>query len=204
MFSPVKGSPNYDPDFEKQWTQYDPAAANKLLDESWPDQGQRRHPQALRRQAAGNPATIHNASAYAVNPDEGEVIKTLLESDRHQRQRIRWSNARSMSSAAVTGLSRSGTWDLQRCSIVMADPGAFTSQYFEGPWAHALRRLVLEERHTKSAEPPADHLIRKVCDLWDKTQVEADETKRNALFKQLLDIHKAIPGCSAPAARTRR
>ena len=33
MFSPVKGSPNYDPDFEKQWTEYDPATANKLLDD---------------------------------------------------------------------------------------------------------------------------------------------------------------------------
>ena len=30
-------------------------------------------------------------------------------------------------------------------------------------------------------------------DAWDKCKVEADETKRNALFKSMLDIHKESP-----------
>jgi ABC-type transport system substrate-binding protein len=37
-------------------------------------------------------------------------------------------------------------------------------------------------------EPPADHFINKIWDLWDQTAAEPDEQKRNALFFQLLDV----------------
>jgi peptide/nickel transport system substrate-binding protein len=191
MFSPVKGSPNYDPDFEKKWTEFDPATANKLLDEL----GLTKGADGYRKRSDGKTldftVLIHNASAYAINPDEWEVIKkhwqaigvkvsySVVERSLYE-QRCR------------EGDVEIGTWDLQRCSIVMADPGAFIAQYTEGPWA-PLYGNWYQKNSYKKVEPPADHLIRKVWAAWDACKIEADETKRNALFKSMLDIHKDAP-----------
>ena len=45
----------------------------------------------------------------------------------------------------------------------------------------------------KKEEPPADHPIRKIWQLWDQCQVEPDEAKRNALFQQVPGVHKEHP-----------
>jgi ABC-type transport system substrate-binding protein len=37
-------------------------------------------------------------------------------------------------------------------------------------------------------EPPADHFIWKIWNIWDKIAVEADPVKQNELFFQILDI----------------
>jgi len=42
-------------------------------------------------------------------------------------------------------------------------------------------------------EPPTDHPVRKIADLWHQVEREPDEATRNALFKELLDIHKEHP-----------
>ena len=45
----------------------------------------------------------------------------------------------------------------------------------------------------KKIEPPADHPIRQIWKLWEQTQAEPDEAKRNATFQQLLGVHKEHP-----------
>jgi peptide/nickel transport system substrate-binding protein len=42
-------------------------------------------------------------------------------------------------------------------------------------------------------EPPEGHPTRRIAELWDLVQKEPDEATRNALFKELMDIHKAHP-----------
>ena len=74
----------------------------------------------------------------------------------------------------------------------MADPIRYLGTQTDGPWAPCYGNWYAKSVN-KKIEPPADHPIRKIWDFWDKTQVEPDETKRNALFKSMLDIHKANP-----------
>jgi len=50
-----------------------------------------------------------------------------------------------------------------------------------------------EASKRKKEEPPADHPIRDIWRLWVQARIEPDEEQRNALFQQLLDIHKAHP-----------
>jgi peptide/nickel transport system substrate-binding protein len=79
-----------------------------------------------------------------------------------------------------------------RSSVVKADPGRWLATIDDGPWAPAYGHWYHKDPY-KQIEPPNDHPIRQIWDLWDKTQVEPDETKRNALFQQLIGIHKATP-----------
>ncbi|MCY3908098.1 MAG: hypothetical protein OXF63_12730 [Anaerolineaceae bacterium] len=51
----------------------------------------------------------------------------------------------------------------------------------------------MEPARASKEEPPEDHPIRDIWRVWDQARIEPDEEQRNALFQQLLDIHKAHP-----------
>jgi peptide/nickel transport system substrate-binding protein len=89
----------------------------------------------------------------------------------------------------IQGASGFG-WD--RASVVKADPGRWTAEIDDGPWAPTFGHWYSKSPY-KQEEPPADHPIRKIWDFWDKTQIEPDEAKRNALFQQLIGVHRDHP-----------
>ncbi len=188
--SPVGGSPEYDPEFEVKWTEYDPARANILLD----NEGFTRGPDGVRRLADGSPFefVVEHASTPG-DPDN----------DQHEFVRRYWEAIGIR--ATMTFVERSlyqqhvddgqvdmGYWGYDRLSVIKADPGRWTGTITDGPWAPAWGNFYNQAAHRRE-EPPADHPIRQIWALWDATQVEPDEAKRNALFQSLLDIHKAAP-----------
>ncbi len=85
-----------------------------------------------------------------------------------------------------------GNWGFDRLSVIKADPGRWTGTIDDGPWAPTYGHFYSNSPY-KNEEPPADHPIRQIWDLWDRVQVEPDEATRNALFQQLLNVHKAAP-----------
>ena len=76
--------------------------------------------------------------------------------------------------------------------MVKADPGRWLGTIDDGPWAPAYGFWYDKDPY-KQIEPPADHPIREIWKLWDQCQVEPDEAKRNALFQQILGVHKKAP-----------
>ena len=91
-----------------------------------------------------------------------------------------------------TGEIEVGNWGFDRSSVVKADPGRWLGTITDGPWAPTYGNWYAKAPF-KQEEPPADHPIRKIWDLWEKVQVEPDEARRNALFQDLLNVHKAAP-----------
>jgi len=191
--SPVKGSPNYDPEFEARWTEYDPKTANALLDElglkMGPDGKTRLRPDGkaleITIESMSAPGSLgldecqqvaRMWTAVGVKTSVKQVERSLYEQHCHD-------------GALDAGYT---DWGFNRNAIVMADPGRYTGITDDGPWAPLYAHWYYKAPY-KQVEPPVDHPIRKIWDLWDKTQVEPDEAKRNALFKQLLDIHKEQP-----------
>jgi peptide/nickel transport system substrate-binding protein len=85
-----------------------------------------------------------------------------------------------------------GYWGFDRLSVIKADPGRWTGQIDDGPWAPTYGHWYVQSPW-KQEEPPADHPIRRMWALWDATQVEPDEARRNATFQELLNMHKAAP-----------
>lgn len=132
--SPVSGSPNYDPEFESRWTEYDPARAAALLEEIGlatdadgfrlrPDNGERIRFAILHRAGTGTPAAdeaglVENYwRAIGLEVSQDVVERSLYE------ERVR------------NGEVDVGVWGVDRSFIVIADPGRMLGTVDDGPWA---------------------------------------------------------------------
>jgi peptide/nickel transport system substrate-binding protein len=195
--SPVSGALEYDPEFESRWTEYDPDLANELLDgigmTERDGDGWRKYPNGdslsftitwTDAGFAGSPDEVQMVvdawRAIGLNVNQ-ELVERSLYEQRNQE-----------------GTNEIGVWQVDRSSVVKADPTRYIGTVGDGPWAINYARWVAVnlygETHVGTqTEPPEDHLIRRIHELWNQTKQEPDEATRNALFKELLDIHKEHP-----------
>ena len=81
-----------------------------------------------------------------------------------------------------------GFWGGDRTLLPLTAPIIFIGTQPDRPWSVAWGFWRTNPEDPSAEEPPADHFIRTIWDLWDQTAVEPDETKRNELFFQILDI----------------
>ncbi len=195
--SPVSGSPEYDPEFETRWIEFDPDRANELLD--------------------GMGLTERDGNGFRIGPDGETIAFTITFSsagfagigDEVNLVQQYWRDIglsvnqelveRSLyESRNQAGEVEVGVWTVDRSSVVKADPTRMLGTVADGPWsinyARWLRANVYGETVVGTqTEPPADHPIRRIHELWAQVVVEPDEATRNALFMELLDIHKQHP-----------
>jgi len=188
--SPVKGSPEYDAELEQTWTKYDPKAANDLLDKL----GLKKGGDGFRLRPDGK--------VLELNVDQTDIAGGPND-DQHQRVKKYWeavglkTNMKFIERSLYEQRYRNsevevGAWSCDRCSVVKADPGRWLGTIGDGPWASAYGFWYNQDPY-KQIEPPQDHPIREIWKFWDQCQVEPDEAKRNALFQQILGIHKKAP-----------
>ena len=190
QYAPVAGSPEYDKEMEERWTQHDPKRANELLDQL----GLKKGPDGIRLRPDGTPleVTIEHTSAPGA-----------AENDMHEMVRKAWTAIGINTS--VKAVDRSlymehvrageievGFWGWDRASANKADPGRWTATVNDGPWAPTYGHWY-DQAAWKKEEPPKDHWIRKIWDLWDKVRTEPDEAKGHAQFMEIIKIHKEAP-----------
>ncbi len=70
----------------------------------------------------------------------------------------------------------------------LAAPIIFIGTQPDRPWAVAWGYYREDPEHPVAEEPPADHWIWKIWDLWDQVSVQPDPEKQNELFRGILDI----------------
>jgi peptide/nickel transport system substrate-binding protein len=188
--SPVAGSPEYDPEHERKWAEFNPSRANALLDSV----GLVRGPDGIRRMPDGRPFEFvveHTSTPGDSANDQHEFVRLYWEAI-GVRATMRFTERSLYESHVRDSAVDMGYWGFDRLSVIKADPGRWTGEIEDGPWAPAYGEWY-GNGPWKKVEPPADHPIRQMWALWDATQVEPDEARRNALFMQLLDMHKAAP-----------
>lgn len=64
----------------------------------------------------------------------------------------------------------------------------YIGELLDRPWAGAWGRWFRDNNDPNGAPPPDGHFLWQQWELWSQALVEADEAKRNELFKQILDI----------------
>ncbi len=190
QYSPVNGSPEYDEGMEQRWTQYDPKRANEVLDQL----GLKKGPDGVRLRPDGQPLelTIEHSTA------PGSAIN-----DMHELVRRSWTAIGVNTS--VKGVDRAlymehvrggeievGFWGWDRASVNKADPGRWLATVNDGPWAPTWGHWY-EQQPWKKEEPPQGHWIRKIWDLWENVRTEPDEVKGQALFMDIIKIHREAP-----------
>jgi peptide/nickel transport system substrate-binding protein len=188
--SPVNGSPEYDPEFEKVWTEYDPDTANALLD----GLGLQRGPDGIRRYSDGSPiewVVEHTSLPGSPANDQHEFVRRYWEAI-GLRVTFTYLERTLYNQRDMDGEMQMGYWGFDRLSVIKADPGRWTGTIQDGPWAPRWGNWYASAPYKKE-EPPADHPIRQIWALWEQTQQTPDEATRNAYFQQLLNIHKAAP-----------
>lgn len=189
--SPVSGSPNYDPEFESRWVEYNPDRANQLLDEMGLSE---RDSNGWRLRPDGETLTftiLFQSSLGAARGDGVTIVQGYWQDiGLNVNQEL---VERSLYTERVNnGDVDVGVWSADRNSIVMADPSRYTGQQADGPWAPLYGAWWANEPRA-SEEPPEDHPIREIWRLWEAAQSEPDEATRNELFTQMLNIHKEHP-----------
>jgi peptide/nickel transport system substrate-binding protein len=189
--SPVSGSPNYDPEFETRWAEYDVDRANALLDEL----GLAKGGDGFRTHADGSKISFNILHQYQTGTPDADAMGLVagywkaigLDVNQDVVERSLYEER------VQNGEVDVGAWGFDRNSVVMADPGRYLGYTDDGPWAPLFGHWYDTESARKKLEPPADHRIRDIWGLWDQARIEPDQAKRDALFKQLLDIHKEHP-----------
>lgn len=188
--SPVNGSPEFDADLVKMWAEYDPKKANDLLDKLGLTKGS----DGIRKRADGKALEVvveHISPTGSPENDQHELVKGYWAAI-GIRATMKAVERSLYEEHCRTGEIEIGNWGFDRSSVVKADPGRWLGTITDGPWAPTYGNWYAKAPF-KQEEPPADHPIRKIWDLWDRVQVEPDEARRNALFQELLGVHKAAP-----------
>jgi len=180
--SPVSGSPNYDPELETYFAEYDPDRANALLDEMGLT---KKDSEGYRLRPDGQPLVLTICSmqaSFAGADDMHQIvvdqlklvgIKVLLDLvERSLYQERLDANQLHMTA-----------WVQDRSAIVMADVNWYVDG--ENPaWTY------WRDGDARGVEPPADAVVRQTWALWDQCRAEADQAKREEIFKQMLAIQK--------------
>jgi peptide/nickel transport system substrate-binding protein len=190
QYSPVKGSPEYDEGMEKAWANYDPKTANDLLDKLGLTKGS----DGVRKRPDGKPLEViveHTDAAGTPAIDQHNLVKKYWDAI-GVKTTVKFVERALYEQHTHNADIQIGSWGFDRSSVVKADPGRWTGEIDDGPWAPAYGHWY-DKSPYKQTEPPADHPIRKIWDLWEKTQIEPDEAKRNALFQQIIGVHKEHP-----------
>jgi peptide/nickel transport system substrate-binding protein len=187
--SPVHGSPNFDEEFSNTWIDYDPEAANALLDGLGLKMGS---DGKTRTRPDGKPLEI---SIETYDPTGSQALDECNQVAKYWSAVGVKTNVSAVERSLWEQHSHDGTmevprWQCDRNAIVMADPIHYLG--VAENWATLYGHWYTNSSY-KQVEPPADHPLREIWKLWEQCQVEPDETIRNAYFKSLLDIHKAHP-----------
>lgn len=186
--SPIERSPLFYPKLSYAHLEYDVDQANALLDEAgYAERG----PDGFRLWKDGSGEAIsfvfEDYGHTSSTSDLGELaLKYLadvgIKSSYKLIERSLWSEhvAANMLDAAI-GLS-------SRCVLPLVEYQEFVGIQVDRPWAPAYTRWRLDPTHPAAEEPPADHFIWRIWDIWNRISIEMDENERNRLFFQILDI----------------
>jgi peptide/nickel transport system substrate-binding protein len=190
--SPVPGSMEYDLEFEQKWTEYDPEQANALLDSI----GLLRGSDGVRRRPDGRPLEItieYTEWPYFAPVDMHELVKGYWNAI-GVRTTTNYVERSLYEVHARNGEIEMGFRVVDRSAVPKADPLYYvptSSDYVPGyaNWYTAGSAAA----GAPTVEPPVGHPIRRIFELWDQCRVEPDEATRNAMFQEILNIHKEAP-----------
>jgi peptide/nickel transport system substrate-binding protein len=189
QYSPLKLSPNYYEKLSNAYIEYNPEKANEMLDAAGYDK--------------------KDADGFRTYPD-GETISFIMEGtdqpgspgDDQAQLITKYLNEvgikatykyfeRSLYTEHFEANEIEAAWWGGDRTVVPLAPGApiFRGTMIDRPWA-AGYGIWLNTNGTGAAavEPPADHFIRKIWEIWDMIAVEPVPEQQNKLLEQIMDI----------------
>lgn len=188
QYSPLKESPQYYEKLSNAFIEYDPEKAKALLDEAGYSKagadGMR-----LWKDGSGPVSFVIEGTAQAGSPDE-DAVQTMVKYFADVGVKATYkAQERSLYTERYTANEiDSAFWGGDRTLLPIVAPWIFLGAQIDRPWAAAWGTFYNTPKDPNAEEPPADHFIRKIWDIQGQIDLEPDDAKRNALFKNILDI----------------
>ena len=179
---PISGSPNFDPELEKLWTEYDPDRADALLDELGLSE---RDNAGFRLLPDGRRLAIVIDTRWEDQNPTLELVRQFWE-DTGVEALVRLIDRTLYTERVSTAAFqiRYAPWD--RSSIISADPRlllgwqTFAPEYFR--WWNS--------DGADGVEPPADHAIRDVWAAWDAAASANTYDQAEGHVQDIISIHR--------------
>ena len=187
--SPVNGSPEYDAEFEQKWTEYDPERAMALLDEIGLEVGG----DGMRLRPDGEPMLLHLMHSQQGNQSVMDEIGLVEGYWRAIGVNVAQDVVeRSLFEARIENNEIDiGYWGFDRSLFIQADPQAYIGGSGQQTYAVRYRQWYLD--NPAGEEPPEDHPVRRMMELWEQASTEPDAERRQEIMAELIGIHKAAP-----------
>lgn len=177
----ISGAPFYDPEWEKAYAEYNPKMANEYLDKMGL---KKRDKDGFRLRPDGK--TLSITIEYSGDRPYMEVIKKYWEAI-GIKILLKPIERSLYVTRAQAGEVEAGVWGFDRNVAVLSDPGHLLGTVLEAPWA-PLYATWYNTGGKGGEEPKGD--IKKIYELWDKVRSTPNETQRNRLFKEIINLHK--------------
>lgn len=188
QYSPLSMSPQYYEKLTKAYIEYDPARANQLLDQAGYD---KKDAQGFRlwKDGSGPISFIIEGTAQAGSPDE-DAVQTMIKyfADVGIRATYKAQERSLYTERYQANEVEAAFWGGDRTLLPIIAPWIFLGSMIDRPWAVAWGLHYNNPNDPNAEPPPEGHFITKIWDLQKQIDVEPDEAKRNALFRQILDI----------------
>ncbi len=179
--APLDESPHYHERLAKQYTEYDPDRANKMLD----DLGLKRGPDGMRLRFDGKPLVITIEVAQAFEPWAQQMEMVA----RYWKAVGVNTNVKAMERSLFYAHKNAnehdaGVWTGADGMVVMMDPRWTIPFSNESLWGVAWADWWTSGGK-QGEEPPPE--VKKGLDLYDQLRITVDENKQAQLMKQILD-----------------
>jgi len=189
QYSPLSLSPNYYAKLSDAYIEYDPDAANALLDGAGYDQ---RDADGFRTYPDGETISfIIEGTAQAGTPGEDSVqLAVGYLNDVGIKATYKYFERSLYQEHFVANEIEAAWWGGDRTVLPLAISAViFRGIMIDRPWAAGYGLWYGDPTNPNAVEPPADHFIRKIWDIWDNGVArESDPAKQNELFEGILDI----------------
>jgi peptide/nickel transport system substrate-binding protein len=189
QYSPMEESPQYYPKLSNVYLDYDPAEANRLLDEAgydkkdgdgfrlWKDGSGTLSFEIVGTDEAGQPN--EDAAQILVKYFADVGIKTAYKYNERSLYQERFA-ANDIEAA---------WWGGDRTLLPLAPLAViFRGYQTDRPWACAWGLYLQDPNDPNAEKPPEGHWINDIWNLWDQCESEPNPDQQTAIFFKILDI----------------
>jgi len=189
QYSPISLSPQYYDKLSNAYIDYDPAAANKMLDDAGYTA---KDGEGFRKFKDGSETitfTIEGTDS-AGTPGEDAIQQIVkMWNEVGVKCVYKYVERALYSQHYAANDIEAASWGGDRTVLPLSTEAIiFRGTQTDRPWADGFGLWYNNHDDPNGVEPPADHFIWKIWNIWDKVALEPNPEKQNELFKQILDV----------------
>jgi len=189
QYSPVSKSPQYYEKLSNAYLEYDPKKANELLDKAGYD---KRDASGFRlwKDGSGPVSFVIEGTAATGSVEEDTILVACkyyadvgIKASYNYAERSLYTQHYRANDVEAAWYGASGA------VFPLASPDVWLGRQDDRPWCRGWHIWHDDPTDPNAQEPPADHWIHKIWDIWDKEVSQAvDVTVQTELFWKILDI----------------